>query len=116
MKRLVTISALTALLASATATAATVHISVAPAAVAPGGLITVRAASSPCLGHDQVTLISSAFPGHAFGQGAVYGRVRAHGAFTVKAHLRSNVHAGRYRIGFRCGGGNLGVSAYVQVT
>jgi hypothetical protein len=76
----------------------------------------VRAASSPCLAHEEVTLISSAFRGHAFNQGAVYGHVRVHGAFTVRAHLRSKVHAGRYRIGFGCGGGNLGVSAYVRVT
>jgi hypothetical protein len=107
--------ALAALVAAAAAAAATVHITVKPGTVSPGGVITVAAAGSPCLARDQIILISTAFPGHAYGQGAVYGRVAAHGAFTVKAHVRSKIKPGRYSIGFRCGGGNLGVSVYIRI-
>jgi hypothetical protein len=75
----------------------------------------VAAGSSPCLVGDQVILISTAFPGHAYGKGAVYGHVRAHGAFTVRAHVRSKIGPGRYSISFRCGGGNLGVLVYARI-
>jgi hypothetical protein len=63
-----------------------------------------------------VTLISSAFPGHAFGgEGAVNGKVGSHGSFSVRARVRSGLKPGRYRIGARCGGGNLGVSAFFHI-
>ena len=107
--------ALAALVAAATATAGTVRITVKPATVSPGGLITVAAARSQCLARDQVILISSVFPGHAYGKGAVYGRVRTGGAFTVRAHVRAKLEPGRYSISFRCGGGNLGVAVHVRI-
>ena len=116
MKRLGSlVIVLAALSAAATATAATVHVTVTPATTSPGGVITVAAPRSPCLSRDQVILISTAFPGHAYGMGAVVGHVGAHGAFTVRARIRSAIKAGRYSIGFRCGGGNLGVAVYVRV-
>ncbi len=102
--------------AAGSALAANVHLAVSPSTVAPGGAIVVSASSSPCLAKDQVTLISTAFPGHAFGgEGAVNGKVGSHGAFSVRAHVRSGLAAGRYRIGARCGGGNLGISAYFRI-
>ena len=92
------------------------HLVVRPSTVAPGGTIVVSASSSPCLSRDQVTLISTAFPGHAFGgEGAVNGKVGSHGSFAVHARVRSGLKPGRYRIGARCGGGNLGVSAYFHI-
>lgn len=100
---------------AASAAAANVRLVVTPSAVAPGGVVRVSAASSPCLEGDQVTLISSAFRGHAFGEGAVYGKVGAHGAFSVSTRIRSGLKAGRYTVGARCGGGNLGVSATIRV-
>jgi opacity protein-like surface antigen len=116
MKRLVAVSIVAlALLAAAVAAAAAVHVTVQPGTVARGATLTVRTASSPCHPGDQVTLISSAFPGHAFGKGAVYGRVGARGAFTVHTHVRSTITAARYTITFRCGGGNLGVTSYVRI-
>jgi len=97
------------------APAARIHLTVSPAAVSPGGLLKVSTASSPCLPGDQVTLLSAAYPGHAFGIGAVYGRAGAHGAFSISARIRKSLAAGRYHVGVRCGGGNLGVLAYFRV-
>jgi hypothetical protein len=99
----------------APAHAARVHMIVTPATISPGGAIRVRAASSPCLPGDQIILISSAFRGHAYGEGAVYGPVGRHGAFSVPTRLRAALHPGRYEIGGRCGGGNLGVSVALVV-
>jgi hypothetical protein len=116
MKRLgLLVVVLAALVVAVAATAAAGHIAVKPGTISPGGVITVAAASSLCLSRDQVILISTAFPGHAYGKGAVYGHVAAHGAFTVRAHVRSKIKPGRYSISFRCGGGNLGVSVYVRI-
>jgi hypothetical protein len=117
LKRLgVAAAVLVVSIAAGSALAAPVHLVVRPATVAPGGVIVVSASSSPCLPRDQVTLISKAFPGHAFGgEGAVNGKVGSHGSFSVRARVRSALPAGRYRIGARCGGGNLGVSAYVRI-
>jgi hypothetical protein len=100
---------------AAAAEAARVHLVASPTIVSPGGYVRVGAASSPCLPQDQVTLISAAYPGHAFGIGAVYGRAGAHGAFSVRARIRRVLRAGRYHVSARCGGGNLGALAYFRV-
>ena len=116
MKRLAAMATvLFVVFGAASALAARVHMVVSPSAVGAGGVITVSASSSPCLPGDQVTLISAAFPGHAFGEGAVNGRVGGHGSFSVRARVRSGLRPGRYQIGARCGGGNLGVSVYFRV-
>jgi len=116
MKRLAVVAAvLVVSIAAGSALAAPVHLVVRPSTVGEGGVIVVSASSSPCLSGDQVTLISSAFPGHAFGEGAVNGRVGSHGSMSVRARVRSGLKPGLYRIGARCGGGNLGVSAYFRV-
>lgn len=105
------------LLAAGSASAANVHVVVAPVKIAPGGAIRVTAASSPCLSADTVSAISAAFPGDAFGsEGALTGSVARNGAFTIRGHIRKGLHAGRYTIGFRCGGGNLGVSVPLHVS
>lgn len=93
-----------------------VHLVVTPATVAPAGVVRVSAAASPCRVGDQVTLISATFPGRAFGgQGTVSGQVGSHGSFSVRARIRSGLRTGRYEITGRCGGGNLGVSAFLRV-
>ena len=97
------------------AAASTVTLVAAPTVVAPGAPVRVSAASSPCLRGDQVTLISSAYPGHAFGIGAVYGRAGRHGAFSVRARIRRDARPGRYHVSVRCGGGNLPVLAHFRV-
>jgi hypothetical protein len=103
------------LVAAGSASAARVRMVVAPASVSPGAAIRVSAAASPCLARDQITLISSAFPGHAFGEGAVYGRIGPRGSFAVTTRIRRGLPAGLYRVGARCGGGNLGVSVSFRV-
>jgi hypothetical protein len=97
------------------ASAAHVHLVATPATVAPGAVVDVSTRASSCLAGDAVTLISAAFPGHAFGIGAAYGRARSHGAFSVSVRIRSGLRAGRYHVSVRCGGGNLGSLAYFQV-
>jgi len=92
-----------------------VHLAASPGTVSPGGVVTVTASSTPCHVGGVVTLLSAAFPGHAFGIGAVNGRVGPHGAFSVRVHVRTGLKPGRYHVGARCGGGNLGVSAYFRV-
>ena len=116
MKRLAVATAALLALSAGSAGAARVHLVAQPSQVAPGGVVHVSATSSPCLNHDQVTLISAAFPGHAYGIGAVNGRAGRHGAFSVKARIRAVLTAGRYHVSVRCGGGNLGVLAYFRVS
>jgi hypothetical protein len=94
---------------------------VRPSAVAAGGVVTVSATSSPCLNSrehvaQQVTLISAAFPGHAFGrEGAVNVRIGKRGSFSVRTHIRSGLRPGRYEVTARCGGGHLNAAAYIRV-
>ena len=95
--------------------AARVHLVARPGTVAPGGVVTVSASSTPCHVGGVATLLSAAFPGHAFGIGAVSGRVGPHGAFSVRVRVRTGLKRGRYHVGARCGGGNLGVSAYFRI-
>jgi hypothetical protein len=92
-----------------------VRLVATPTVVNPGGTVRISAASSPCLAADQIILISRAFRGHAYGEGAVYGRVHSHGAFSVTTRIRAPLPAGRYQVTGRCGGGNLGVSAFFRV-
>jgi hypothetical protein len=116
VRRLLTIAFVLALAVGAgSAQAAHVSLVASPSVVAPGAAVRVSATSSPCLAGDQVTLISSAYPGHAFGIGAVYGHAGRHGAFSVRAHIRRNAQPGRYHVSVRCGGGNLPVLAYFRV-
>ena len=97
------------------ASAGSVHLVASPATVAPGGVVRVSATSSPCHVGGNVTLISAAFPGHAFGIGAVYGRIRSSGAFSVVTRVRRGLKPGRYHVSVRCGGGNLRDLAYFRV-
>jgi germination protein M len=116
MKRLGAMSAaLLVLVGAAAAGVPRVQLVVTPTTVPAGGVVRVSAARSPCLAGDQVTLISAAFPGHAFGQGAVYGRAGSHGSFAVSARVRSGLRPGEYQVTVRCGGGNLGVAASFRV-
>jgi hypothetical protein len=88
---------------------------VAPATVSPGGVVHVSGNASPCAKGSTVFAISAAFPGKAYGQGTLTGRVAAHGAFSFRGHVRRTLEAGRYVVTARCGGGNLGVTATIRV-
>ena len=99
VKRLVAlvVVVLLAVAAGDVALGARVDLVVSPAAVAPGGAVRVIARSSPC---------------HV---GTLSGRVGRGGAFSIHGHVRSRIHPGRYTVGVCCGGGNLGVTAYLRV-
>jgi hypothetical protein len=104
------------LVAAGSAAAARAHIVVLPTTVSPGGAVRLSATSPPCHSADTVSAISAAFPGNAFGsEGALTGRVTHRGAFTIRGHIRAGLRAGGYAIGFRCGGGNLGMTVTVRV-
>src|ERR1700688_600860 len=117
MKRLVAlvVVVLLALAEGGVALGARVDLVVSPATVAPGAAVRVIARSSPCHVGGSAVAISAAFPGRAFGgAGTLFGRVGRGGAFSIHGHVRSRVKAGRYTVGVRCGGGNLGVTAYLR--
>lgn len=102
-------------LAAGLAGATHVRIAVSPTTVAPGGRVVVFGDAAPCPAGSTVTVISRAFPGHAFGEGTLTGRVRRGGGFSLSGHVRSGLARGRYAVDARCGGGNLGVTAYIRV-
>jgi hypothetical protein len=115
VRRLVAVAvAALAVAGAGSARAALIHLRATPS-VAPGAYLRISAVTSPCLRGDQVTLISAAYPGHAYGLGAVNGRVGRHGAFSVRARIRAQLTPGRYHVSVRCGGGNLPVLAYFRV-
>ncbi len=115
MTRFALVAAVLLALTAGSASAARVHLVAQPATVVPGAIVRVTTTASPCLAGDQVTLISAAFPGHAFGIGAVYGHAVRHGAFSIRARTRATLKPGRYHISVRCGGGTLGVLAYFRI-
>jgi hypothetical protein len=90
-------------------------LTVSPRVAAPGGLVHVVGNATPCTQGSTVTAISGAFPGHAFGKGTLSGTVAAGGAFAFSGHLRPHLRRGRYSVTARCGGGTLGIVAYVTV-
>jgi hypothetical protein len=113
--RAAAVAACASLALASPAGAARVRIAVFPAVASPGAAIRVVGNAGSCPRGDTVAAISAAFPGHAFGKGALSGRVRAGGAFTIRGHVRARARPGRYVVTARCGGGNLGVAAYLRV-
>jgi hypothetical protein len=104
-------------LAAAATLAVTPSLSVAPATVERGHLVTIKGSADGCPAGDRVTLISRAFRHtHDFaGLPAVFATVRADGAFRTTTRIPPTKRPGRYAITARCGGGNLGVSARLRV-
>jgi hypothetical protein len=93
--------------------AATRSLSVHPASIARGGAVTVS--GKGCRAGDVVYLISPPFVGNAFVQHSVATRAHSNGTFSRRVSIRRSVHAGRYAITARCGGGNLGIAAHLRV-
>ena len=105
------------LVGAAPASAASPSLHVTPTRVARGGTVRIYGNADGCQRGDVVTIISRAFPGHAFaGIGAISAKVRVGGAFSARGRVRLHARPGRYGITARCGGGNLGVAAYVRIT
>jgi hypothetical protein len=99
-------------------TASAMHptIRVRPTVASPGQRVEVTGNADGCPRGDAVTIISRVFPGHGFaGIGAITARVRVGGAFSAWGRVRADAKPGRYGITARCGGGNLGVAAYLRV-
>jgi hypothetical protein len=112
MKRFLLIPlAAVAIAAPASASTATLHVS--PTVAHHGTLITIT--GSGCHAGETAILLSRLFPGHAYGVGAIYARVRANGHFLRTFRIRSTTPRRRYGITARCGGGNLGIVVYVRV-
>ncbi len=112
--------ALTTLVALAPAASAASTISVSPSSVAQGGTVTVSgnvpvsgAASCASGASAQLTSTAALFPPAGFGPQAARD---ASGGFSVAYTVPASTPVGSYNIGIRCAGGNVGVSATVQVT
>jgi hypothetical protein len=112
MKRLLCITVATAALAApASASSAALHVRRTVAHRAT--VITIT--GSGCRVGERAILLSRLFPGHAYGVGAIYARVRATGRFRRRFRIRATTRRRRYGVTARCGGGNLGKVAYVRV-
>ena len=113
---MLSLAALAGLAVAGTAFGSASHarLAVTPGHAAPGGVIRIVGNADACTG--TVTAISAAFPGHAYGEGTLTGTVHANHTFVIRGRLSRNAHAGRYSVGARCGGGNLGVATYVRVS
>src|SRR4051794_40445008 len=94
-------------------------VSVAPSTAAPGEVIVISgnvpvAGVGSCQAGDPVQLTSTAalFPPDGFGPQVVRG---SDGHFQVQYAVPISTPVGQYRIGLRCGGGNIGESASLAV-
>jgi hypothetical protein len=97
------------------AVAARPRLAVTPAVTTPGARVHIDGVAPGCPAGSTVIAISSAFPGHAYGNGTLEGRVGSGGAFAYTGRLRSRLRAGRYAVTARCGGGNLGIVVRLDV-
>jgi type 1 fimbria pilin len=115
---LAALAALVVILAMATpAAAANGTVVVTPTTVAAGGTIVISGSVSTtaCPLPDGVTITSltAVFPEAGFGPTVSR---NASGAFSVTYTLPTSTPPGTYNLGMRCGGGNVGVGAALQVT
>ena len=93
-----------------------VTLRVRPATVSPGAQVRVSGNAAGCPRGDTVMVLSRAFAGATFaGVGMIPARVREGGAFAATGRVRRRARDGRYVVTARCGGGNLGVTAYLRV-
>ena len=101
------------------AAAGAASINVSPSSVPAGGTVTLSgSAAEGCSSGDTVTLISPVFGDqHEFaGVPAVLTTADNNVHYSVSTQIPSSRVPGNYTITARCGGGNLGVQASLQVT
>lgn len=102
-----------------TASAATATITVSPATVPVGGVITISgvvptSGSTLCPpGPATIVATTALFPQGGFGPQAARDSA---GAFSVTYQVPTSTPPGTYALGLRCGGGNVGVSTNLTVT
>jgi hypothetical protein len=101
------------LVAASTVVAAQGVLTASPSTVKRGATVTFRGGS--CTAGSSAILLSRLFPGHAYGVGAITGKVGSNGRFTRTFAVPTTVADGNYGVTARCGGGNLGVVAHVRV-
>ncbi|HEU4978262.1 MAG TPA: hypothetical protein VFT42_05165 [Solirubrobacteraceae bacterium] len=116
MKRSLVVLAAAAALA-APAGAAAPRIALSPTSVHRGQVVRVHGVIHGCPAGDTVTLLSKAFSHrHEFaGVPAVFARVGASGAYSVRTRIPARRRPGSYHVTGRCGGGNLGVAPLLRV-
>jgi hypothetical protein len=91
-------------------------VTVSPSTVEPGDTVTISGNVSPSPGECeqvQITSMADLFPPDGFGPQVP---LDANGNFETTYTVPADTPAGTYGIGLRCGGGNVGVSASLQVT
>ena len=91
-------------------------VSVSPSNVPAGGTVRISGSVDPqgCPTSDPVTPTSddALFPGDGFGPQTAR---NSQGAFALDYTVPTSTPAGTYLIALRCGGGNVGVSTFLQV-
>lgn len=117
MKRLVALAAsVFALVLAGTAFALTsraLHIS-QPVPAYPGSYFSVSGRG--CLDGDTVQLTSTLFRNHTFGNVGTFDTTARKGnVFSARVRIPKGTKAGTYKIGVRCGGGNLGLIVKLHV-
>jgi hypothetical protein len=95
-------------------------LKVSPGTVKPGNATTVSGTvGNSCKKPGQVTIYSRAFKGatrHEFaGVPAISSTTSRKGKFSKRVTIKKIIKPGRYHVGARCGGGNIG-SATLRVT
>ena len=108
-------TAVAALVVAASVGAAGSTLRATPGLVQAGQTVTFT--GSGCRAGETVILISKLFPGHGYGAaGDITAKAAANQTFRRAFAVRTTTAAGTYTVTARCGGGNLGVVARVQVT
>jgi hypothetical protein len=118
MRRLVVVVVIAAMLASAgVVLAAGPTIRVSPTTVPQGYEVRVYGVVPGCAIGNRVTLLSRAFSHrHEFaGVPAIFAEVKPGHKYSKRTIIPARRSPGRYAIRGRCGGGNLGVTAYLRV-
>jgi hypothetical protein len=105
------------LASSAAFGAAAPTIRVSPSSLRAGQIVRVYGVVPGCPRGEKVTLTSQAFAGaqRYAGVPAITATVGTGARYSVRTRIPSTRRPGTYRIGGRCGGGNLGVSATLRV-
>ncbi len=103
------------------AVAATHGIHASPNPVKAGKTVRLYgSAAGGCARGDAVTIYSNALKGATkqqfAGIPAVFATAGRHGAFSRRVTLAAKLKAGKYHVGARCGGGNLGAATLTVVS
>jgi hypothetical protein len=115
--RATVLAAVSTLMFGATEAVAATEINVRPAGAYGGEVVRVFGTADGCAPGNTVTLISRAFSRRQefAGVPAITDEAGANGRFSKRTRIPRRRRPGRYGITGRCGGGNLGVTAYLRI-